>query len=183
MKSSAIYETFLFLVLVFHTVEAFSSVGQTLGNKCSCTSSSRSSLKRKSYTKFMAFGLEKLNSQIETENPRVEPSIEKSLFGRRAGNPSQQNGNDERFRDFHSKTAQSLRDELNDALFEIDMNMKKKKLLDGLCGEWSEAEKLDRIQIAEQLDGTLQSTNTKNNIQMACMDPQGEVQRDWDFTI
>lgn len=187
---STMFQRLLLFIIALHTIDAFFSTGQTTGRKCTgptstlqhTTTSSSSSLKRTS-TKRMAFGLEKLNSQIDVDNPRVEPSTEKSLFGRRAGSSSQQNGNDERVGNNHSRTAESLRDELNDALFQIDMNFKKKKLLDGLNGVWSEAEKLDRIRRAELLDGTLKSTTSKNDIHTACMDPVGEFSKDWFFDI
>ena len=189
-KISSILQCLLFFILSFHSVEAFVTASQTIGTKPigsipswqHTTTSPSSSLERSS-TKMMAFGLEKLNFQIDTENPRVEPSTEKSLFGRRAGSSSQQNGNDERVGSSNLRTAQSLRDEVNDALFQIEMNFKKKKLLDGLSGDWSEAEKLERIRIAERLDGTLQSSTSMNDIRTASMDPRGEFTDEWHFDV
>lgn len=125
----------------------------------------------------MTFGLQKLGQpviNIQTVAPPVPETG--SLFGRK----QQTNGNDERiFFGGNSITSDDLKEQQYEELASLDMNFKKQSLLMGLSSQWSQAEKIERINIAASIDGLLPSSfaSSVTTVSMKA----GGLTNEWDF--
>jgi len=127
----------------------------------------------------MSWGLQKLGQPvISVGSPVVTTPGTGSLFGRKH---VVTNGNDERAVDF-GLSSEEIKEQYYEDLSSLDLNFRKQKLLMGLSGEWSSAEKLERIHKAATLEGLLPSSLSFSTASVSVGSMKaGGLTQDWDF--
>lgn len=127
----------------------------------------------------MAWGLQKLGQPVISVGSQVVSAPDAaSLFGRKH---VVTNGNDERVV-ISGLTADGAKEQYYEELSSLDLNFRKQKLLMGLSGDWSSAEKLERINKASTLEGLLPSSLSavSSSVGVGSMKAGGLTQ-EWEF--
>jgi hypothetical protein len=127
----------------------------------------------------MAWGLQKLGQPVISVGSAVVSAPDAaSLFGRKH---IVTNGNDERVVN-SGLSANDAKEQYYEELSSLDLNFRKQKLLMALSGEWSSAEKLERINKAATLEGILPSSLSvlSSSVGVGSMKAGGLTQ-EWDF--
>lgn len=128
----------------------------------------------------MAWGLQKLGQPvINIESVAAPaPAVGTLFISRRQST----NGNDDRATSFggNDSSVVDLKEKQYDELAVLDLNFKKQTLLMGLSAGWSEAEKIQRINIAASVEGLLPSSLDFSSVSTLNM-KAGGLTSDWDF--